>query len=188
MPKPADIKINLAPKDPFFETTIGKFLNWALHVGRYIVIFTELVVILSFASRFTLDRRVTDLNESIHQKRIIAESYGPLENNFRLAQEKIKSYEQIEQTNNLVEVFPKLQRVVPKNIQLVDLLVEPNGISLEAVAASNNALNLFINNLQLSPDFSEVTVSRIETRGEKQPGFVVLVKANTAEIIEKSKE
>jgi hypothetical protein len=59
--KKLDINVNLLPQDPFFETVFGRFLKWALSIGRYIVIFTELIVILSFASRFTLDRMVTDL-------------------------------------------------------------------------------------------------------------------------------
>ena len=76
--QPAAITINLVPKDPFFATIPGRVLKWALSAGRYIVIFTELVVIISFATRFTLDRQVTDLNDTITSKEAIINSYGAL--------------------------------------------------------------------------------------------------------------
>lgn len=185
MPKTTDIKINLTPKDPFFKTTAGKFLNWAINVGRYIVIFTELVIIVSFTARFTLDRRVTDLNDSIHQKEVIAQSYGNLESDFRLAQEKIDQYEQVEQRNNIVKIFPKLQEIVPENLVLQNLEITRTGISLEAIAATNNSLNFFINNLQVSPYFFDVEVKKIEAESKRTGGFSVLVEARTSmEVLE----
>ncbi|MEA2057033.1 MAG: PilN domain-containing protein [Patescibacteria group bacterium] len=185
MSKTTDIKINLTPRDPFFKTTTGKFLNWAIKVGRYIVIFTELIIIVSFAARFSLDRRVTDLNDSIHQKEVIAQSYGDLEADFRLAQKKIDQYEQVEQRNNIVKIFPKLQEIVPENLVLENLEITRTGITLEAIAATNNALNFFINNLQVSPYFFDVEVKKIEAESKKTGGFTVLVEARTSmEVIE----
>jgi Tfp pilus assembly protein PilN len=180
MSKILDIKINLTPKDPFLESSVGKFLHWAIHIGRYIVIFTELIVVVSFAARFTLDRRITDLNDAIHQKETIVRSYGTLENNFRLTQEKIKNYQQIEQTNNLAEIFPKLQEVVPRDLQLTNLDISRTGISLEARAMSNSALNFFINNLQLSPYFFEINVDQITTEDDKTGGYDLSVSASTS--------
>ncbi len=189
MSKTADIKINLTPKDPFFKTQVGKFLNWAINIGRYIVIFTELVVIVSFAARFNLDRRVTDLNDSIHQKEIIVRSYGTLEDDFRLAQEKLDQYEQVEQRNNIVKIFPKMQEIVPDDLTLRDLEITRTGINLEAVALTNNALNFFINNLQVSPYFFDVTVEKIEAESKGTGGFTILVKASTSmEVIEEGEK
>jgi hypothetical protein len=64
------LEVNLLPKDPFLSTSLGKLLQWSLTVGRYLVIFTELIVVSSFAARFSLDRQVTDLNASILQKNL----------------------------------------------------------------------------------------------------------------------
>ncbi len=185
MSKTTDIRINLTPKDPFFKTQVGKFLNWAINIGRYIVIFTELVVIVSFTSRFGLDRKLTDLNDAIHQKETIARSYGTLEDDFRLAQEKLDQYEQVEQRNNIAKVFPKLQEIVPDDLTLQELSITRTGIKLEALALTNNALNFFINNLQVSPYFFDVTVEKIEAESKKTGGYTVLVQAGTSmEVIE----
>jgi len=178
MPKPLKYNINLLPEDPFFKTNTGRILSWSLNVGRYIVIFTELVVIVSFASRFVLDRRMTDLNESIYQKQLIIESQSELETNFRLAQAKIQSYQAIEQQSNLVEVFPLLQQVVPNDFRLRYLRIQQNQISGESIAFSNNALNLFISNMQLSPYFDNISVSKIETSEDLSFGFAVNFTAN----------
>lgn len=166
-----DISINLMPQDPFFETGLGRFLKWALSVGRYIVIFTELIVIVSFASRFTLDRMVTDLNASIEQRKRVIESYGDLEQEFRFVQQQIEDYRQLKQEANLVDIFPILNENVPSNVVFESLLIRPQSISFTGSALSQDSLNILISNLQLNPHFKQVTVSKIESRGEKTTGF-----------------
>jgi hypothetical protein len=64
-------EINLLPREEFEKKPIGKFLTWALSIGRYIIIFTELIVILAFLSRFKLDRDLSDLNQSIREKQAV---------------------------------------------------------------------------------------------------------------------
>ena len=169
--KKLDIAINLVPQDPFFETVLGRFLKWALSVGRYIVIFTEMIVILSFASRFTLDRMVTDLNSTIHNKERVITSYGDLEKNFRFVQRQVEDYQQFKQESNLVDIFPILNDSVPDNVIFETLLVRSDAINFTGSALSQNALNVLVNNLQLSPYFTEVSVNKIESRGEKTAGF-----------------
>lgn len=173
MPKPVKYQINLLPQDPFFKTSLGRTMSWSINVGRYIVIFTQIVVIISFTSRFVLDRRITDLNKSIYQKQLMVESQSQFESEFRLAQAKIKSFQEIEQQSNLVEVFPLLQKVVPYDFRLKILKIQPGVVSGEGLAISNQALNLFISNLQLSPNFEDIVVNRIETADEKVEGFAV---------------
>jgi len=179
MKKPAHININLIPEDPFFQTPLGKTLKWALSVGRYIVIFTELVVIISFATRFSLDRQVTDLNETIAQKQTIIESYGDLEQKVRDTQQKADQYEQIEQQSNIADIFPKLSKITPSDIKLDELAIKLDNVTLSGTAYSTNSLNLFINNLQLSKDFFNVNVNKIETGDKKNPGFQFSIKAST---------
>lgn len=177
MKKPADVRLNLLPKDPFLSTPIGKLLQWALSVGRYLVIFTELIVVLSFATRFSLDRRVTDLNGAILQKRSIIESYGDLEKQVREVQKKIETYQQIEQQQNLADAFPALSEITPQDILLEELNIQPGSVLFSGTARSNTSLNLLINNVQLSDKFSDVVVEKIETGTNKDPGFHFRIRA-----------
>jgi len=176
---PASIDINLLPKDPFFATPLGRILQWALSAGRYIVIFTELVVILSFVARFTLDRQLTDLNGSINQKKNMIESFGTLEQDFKLAQKKIDNYKQINQSVNLVEVFAHLSEVTPQDVEITSLAILPSTINISANTVSQASFNTFINNLQLSPDFMNISVGTVETREDKTAGFQFKVSADT---------
>lgn len=175
--KKLDITVNLIPQDPFFETALGRFLKWALSIGRYIVIFTELIVILSFASRFTLDRMVTDLNSSINQKEKVIASYGNLEQKFRFVQKQIEDYQQFKQEANLVDIFPILNENVPNNVVFETLLIKPEIINFTGSALSQESLNILVNNLQLNPYFAEVSINKIESRGEKVAGFNFDIKA-----------
>lgn len=175
------ININLLPRDPFFDSVVGRVLRWALSVGRYLVVFTELVVIVSFATRFTLDRQRTDLNESLNQKQMIIKSYGDLENKFRTIQTKIGDFEQVEQQGNIVDVFPKLAAVMPSDIRLTELTISNDQVLLSGSALSQRSLNTFLNNLQVSKTFFGITVDKIESQGERSTGFEFTLRANTKE-------
>ncbi len=176
--KSINYEINLLPQDPFFETHLGRVLNWAINIGRYILIFTEFIVIASFGARFTIDRKITDLNNKIHQKSALIQSQRQFESTFRLAQAKIKNYQQIEQQDNLVDIFPTLQSVVPSDFYMNRLTIGQQDLSVEGVALSNRALNYFISNLQLSPYFNKISVSNIESSDRSQRGFAVVISGN----------
>lgn len=182
--KPAQISINLLPKDPFFETAIGKVLRWALSIGRYIVIFTELVVIISFVTRFNLDRQVTDLNDEINQKSVLIESFGDLEDQVRETQIKIEQYEQVAQTTNIAEVFPELSLVTPRDVRLDELVVRADSVTLSGTTLSQNSLTLLINNIQLAEEFRNVRVNRIETGDSQDPGFHFQISATVGQQVE----
>lgn len=177
-PKAKQIRINLIPKDPFFSTIIGKILKWALSGGRYVVIFTELVVIVSFIARFTLDRQVTDLNASINQKKQITLSYGDLEDNFRSAQEKISQFKQTEQETNIADTFANLSEVIPEGVKLEELAIKPSSVAISGATLSQKSFNYLINNLQLSPKFSSINVGEIESN-EEDGGLIFRITADT---------
>lgn len=170
--KKVNVSINLVPQDPFFETVLGRTLKWALSVGRYIVIFTEMVVIVSFATRFTLDRQVTDLNGAIAQKERAIKSYGDLEKEFRFVQDQIEDYKQLKQDYNLVEIFPLLNETIPNGVAFDTLSVKADSINFSGTAFSQDALNVLINNMQLDKNFYDVRISRIESRDEKSSGVL----------------
>jgi Tfp pilus assembly protein PilN len=182
--KTAAIDINLVPKDPFFETALGKILKWALSIGRYIVIFTELLVILSFVARFSLDRQLTDLNDSIQQKQSIIKSYGNLENEVLLIQAKIEEYQQIDQQKNITEIFPLLTKITPKNVRLENLSITPTRITMDGSVLSQDILNILINNFQLTPEFSKVVVGKIEASDDETEGLTFSISAQTGSEVE----
>lgn len=184
MQKTARVNINLLPKDPFFSTIFGKVLRWALSAGRYIVIFTELVVIISFITRFTLDRKVTDLNSAIEKKRQIILAYGDLEESFRTVQEKITQYKQTEQETNMVDTFANLSAVVPDGILLTELAVRPTSVTISGRTYSQNSFNILVNNLQLSSDFFNINIGEVQSSEDEKGSIEFSITADT-KIIQK---
>lgn len=179
--KAKDIAVNLVPKDPFFASPVGKILKWALSVGRYIVIFTELIVILSFITRFNLDRQVTDLNETINQKKVIIESFGELETNVRMLQAKTDAYRQIKQQSNIADIFPVLSRITPQNIKLEELQIKPGKIAFRGTAATQGTFNTLVTNMELSPEFAEVRVGNVGSGETNDPGIQFSIEAVTVQ-------
>lgn len=176
---PVQIKINLLPKDSFLESVVGRSLKWALSAGRYIVIFTELVVIISFITRFSLDRQLTDINSDIAQKELVIQSYGELEANFRVAQDKIAKIKNLDQESNITEAFPYISEITPEGIRLSKLLITPNRISAEGSTFSQTAFNMFVSNLELSPHFLNVSIDKVESQEDDEAGFVFSLRADT---------
>lgn len=177
--KSQKLTINLLPQDPFFDSTVGRILQWSMGAGRYIVIFTEIVVIFSFAARFTLDRQVTDLNEKLYDQIAQLEGLAAQEADFRLAQAQLTEVKKNQEISNILGVFAALNAVVPSDVILNRLSISQNAISLESNALSQSGFITFINNLQLSPQFNTIRVGKVESTGSNQPGFTFSLTAAT---------
>lgn len=164
--------IEFLPKEEWEKGTLGKFLKWALTVGRYIVILVELVVILAFLSRFKFDRDLTNLSEKTKQQQAIIQSSAQFEQKFRFLQKQISAIETLEKNRlETNKVLNELARLTPINVFLSDLSVSNKEISLTATALSEGGLASFIKNLKNSPLFEKITLSQVSSVGEKAIGI-----------------
>lgn len=176
------LAINLLPQDPFLDSTLGRVMQWAMGAGRYIVIFTEIIVILSFAARFTLDRQVTDLNETLYDQIQQLEGMAADEAAFRLAQAQLAEIKKSQDVSNILEVFAVLNTVVPAEVILNTLNISQSSISLEATAQTQASFIQFVNNLQLTPQFNRISIGKVESSGSGQNGFSFSIQASTKEV------
>lgn len=164
------VNINLLPQDSFEGKPLGKFLKWALSYGRYIVVCTELVVILAFLSRFKLDRDLTDIHEEIGQKQAIIEATYDLESGFKNFQnrlQKIKTLAADESSPN--EILETLSRNIPTDVYLIDISVAQDKINLAAVSKSEVGFGVFINNLSQTKKFTNINLGVVSRGGEREP-------------------
>ena len=76
-------QVNLLPQEEFAGTTFGRTLRWAMSSFRIIVIATEMIVMLTFLSRFWLDARNADLNDLIKQKSAVLSASADFEKEFK---------------------------------------------------------------------------------------------------------
>lgn len=154
--------IEFLPQEDWEKGTGGRLLKWALTVGRHIVIFTELIVILAFLSRFKFDRDLTDINEEVKQKQAIVTNSAKFEQEFRLLQSRLTRIEQqrkIQPETDLI--IDTVASLLPIDVYLSDLTVANKQITLNAIALSETSLAKFTNNLKASGKFSRPSISQI---------------------------
>lgn len=161
--------LNLYPDDPFYDSLMGRGLQWAVSAGRHIVIFTELVVIGSFFSRFVLDRQLADLNRSIIQKQAIAESYGDLEANIRALQTKTSEVEEILAEQGKYGLLSVLRGVTPNDVIYSQVSISERQFSLQGSALSNRGLSLLVDGLKRHPQVQRVSINQIESGDPRDP-------------------
>lgn len=171
MTKARPIRLNLLPQDPFYETLPGRVLTWASSVGRYLVIFTELVVIISFATRFKLDRDLTDLNDRISQKTALIRSYGDLEDRVRTIQKKTDYLKEQKDNLSSIEALSLVSSAAPRDVVLDTIQLRNGSVTFAGNALSSSSLAQYILALQANPKVRSVSVDQVKTAESGVAGF-----------------
>lgn len=172
MAAPKYVSLNLLSADAFSESILGKILMWALSIGRYIVVFTELIVILSFLSRFKLDRDLTDLNAQINQQLLIIDSYGDLESRFRNLQLQLTFMRSRLNGVDVEQVVNEVVRSLPPDVKLKNITSSREKISLSATSLSSQGFYQFVSILKTNKLFSDLRVANVSEDDEIESGIV----------------
>jgi len=174
-------EIEFLPQEDWEKGTLGKILKWTLTVGRHIVIFTELVVILAFLSRFKLDRDLTDLGEKIKQQQAIITSWSNFEKEFRFLNKRLQTIEEFRK-NQLEsgEILEEMASLIPLDIVISDFSVSNKQLSLSANALSEGSLSVFLRNLKNSSKFKNISLTQISLSPEKEIGIKFQIKGELA--------
>lgn len=157
---------------PLFD----KFMNWALTVGRLIVILTEIVAIAAFIYRFSLDEKLIDLHSSIKQKQNLISLLRQDEDKYRNLQDRIALASDLMEKNakNNKIVFD-IVGLVPQGATIDNLTFNKDKLSLSADVNSVSSLTNFINALKDYPDIKAVSIDNIENK--QTGGLLVTVTA-----------
>lgn len=123
--------INLLPKDSFEFSVLGRALKWTTTVGRVMVVLTEFVVILAFASRFYFDKKVNDLTDTIDSKLTVIKGFAKTETDARI----------ILARQAAIQAFDKDNIQFGQKINLVSQVL-PNGASLESLKFDGKKLDI----------------------------------------------
>lgn len=174
MAAPKVKKINLLIREGFEYTTLGKTLGWILSIGRIVVIFTELVVIIAFLSRFWLDKTYTDLLEENDVKKSQVEASANFEKDFRLAQSRILSYNDLQKTRLLASpVLKDLASLLPAEVILSEVQINSSKINVSGTSLSESGLAGYIKAIDDHSKFIDTTLKDISLKlsGQKVIAF-----------------
>ena len=159
MPKKSgSLSINLLPgKEPAFGE---KFLTFSLTFGRYIIIGTEIVVLVAFLSRFKLDRDLIDLKDQIKEKQRILSTQKQIEekvNNLQLRLWQIKLADAAGGSGILA--LPQIASLTPENITYKSITMNQDTITIIGFANETGDIYRFVDSLKSAGIFKQDTVS-----------------------------
>ncbi len=157
-----DVAINLIGEEEMEHTPVGRIVSWAVTYGRYIMIGTEIIVLLAFISRFSLDRKLTDLNDEISQKQDIIEANVDFEQDFRDVQNKLSKIKELTSAPMpILDALTAIPSLLPAGVHLDSLDIAPDKLTANAVAGSAAGFSALIANLQSATIFKNVDIGDI---------------------------
>ncbi len=163
MPAASNISINLLGQEQQEHTPLGRFIGWATTYGRYIMVTTEMIVLIAFLSRFGLDRQLTDLKDEIQQKQDIIAANQDLEIDFRQTQDsliKIKALlvKQEVPTNTI----NTLLMLLPSGTYFQSLSITDNKITSQVVSLTVQSFSQFLINLSATKQLSDIEIGTVD--------------------------
>lgn len=159
---PANITINLLGDSEMEHTPVGRIVSWAITYGRYIMIGTEIVVLLAFISRFSLDRKLTDLKEEVTQKQDIITANLAFEADIRTLQDKLEKIKKLtEDPAPSIDLLPQFQTILPPGTYISALDLTKNQLTVEAISGSTGSFAQFITNLKNSNTITNIVIGDI---------------------------
>jgi len=154
-------KINLSEKkDVGF---LDKLTFFGLNYLRYIIVITQLVVIVVFFYRFQIDQRIIDLKEGVEQKKEIVKIALPLLNEAAKIDKKtsiinetlLKQKKFSEMTDYFIASFPE-------TITLTNMEIKDESIKITGDAENAQHLQAFYALLKRENKFKMVSLQNIK--------------------------
>lgn len=168
---PPKKEISLLPDEENNNTFSARFIRWLTTVGRFVIVFTELIVICAFISRFWLDRTNSDLSEVIRQQKAILDSTSSFEKDFNLLQRRLKTIKSFYQNQpDYQSKVDSLAFSTPPDITYRSLSLnrDPKTKDIKAdigfQAFKESSITDFITNLVVNPQVSKLIIQSIEKK------------------------
>ena len=153
--------INLLPKQN--GELLNEFLNWALTIGRLLVILTEMVALGTFLYRFSLDMQIVDLHDKIKSESFIVANFQSAETTFRDIQARLKTAKQYTAIGGTTDkIFTDIINMGKGKITFVDLTVSTQSVKIVLLSPFENQLTQFVEALKNDPSITSVTVDKVE--------------------------
>ncbi len=166
------ITINILQQLRFDASPAGKTARWILTVGKAGVLFTFSIITLILLYRFSLDRRVETIRESINENISTIQSYSESEAKIRSFQKKLQFIDDLSpDSQNSVLFFQKIESNLPKEVFLDTLSIDYlNGsIQLRGKTANEVIFSQMLNAMRKQEEFSEITIDQIQSGGAQNP-------------------
>lgn len=164
-------RINLILKKK--DNLIDQIFNFFGYL-RYILVITQIVVILVFFYKLSTDQKIIDLEEAIAQKQEIFNVAKPLIDDYLLYNYKINQIENLLlKQNQLENQINYLLSQFPKDIYLTKLEYSKNELNLIGQTLNPTLIRSFYSRLQQDKRFNSLSLESVKKTDE---GFVFKMK------------
>ena len=145
------------------ENTANIVINWALTIGRLLIIIVEIVVLSALVYRFMLDSQLRGVNSQINQDQAVLNQQKKNEENYRNLQDRLAlEASLINQGKDQVKTFKDIVNFAPQGMTFTSLSTGTNGIEIVANVNSIFPLSTFINSLKNYPIIDSISIDKIE--------------------------
>lgn len=172
------VSVNLLEHDDVGDSPLGHIITWATTYGRYIMILTEVIVLIAFFSRFSLDRKLADLNEQIEQKQAIIEANMPTELEIKSVQNDLAEIKSLMASQEKpVTTLALIKTLLPADVYFDLLTISGPTVTADVVAGTIQGFSVFLGNLQSVGKFQTIDIAEIKK--EPLKGIVFKFTAKT---------
>jgi len=162
-------QINLLPKKGFANSALGSTLEFFSTYGRYIIVGTQLIVLIAFFSRFRLDRELTDLQDAVDQKEAIITDLQSFESEVKLLQQRLSNIRDLKQGHDYVrDTLSVVKRTLPPGTVITDLSIQSSGISVDGSSADQQSFATLIATLRSSEELDNISFSGITRSSDSE--------------------
>ncbi len=142
-----------------------KFIDWALTIGRLVVILTELIALSAFLYRFTLDRQLIDLHSKIKQKTAIVGYLKGREEIYRNLQDRLLVASTFSDSGKKkIKTFNDIIGLAVGGMTFNDLVLTENHVKIDANFQYISSLTSFVNSLKNYTAIESVSIEKIENK------------------------
>lgn len=167
--------INLLPQSS--GSFMTQFFNWALSIGRLLIILTETIALVTFVYRFSLDMQLVNFHDKITDESVILDNFQSAENTFVDIQDRLATVQQYSAiSTRTIDIFSAITKMGQGNVTFNDLTVNTQDAIIEIQAPSATTLSQFVNKLKAYPLVTSVSIDKVENN----PGSAQIIVLITA--------
>lgn len=159
MAKPLPRSLDLLQPSEKPMSSWDRIYYWVFNVGRYIIIVVELVVLVLFAMRFSLDRKNADLDDELAVKMSMLDSQRNTEQKVRRVQTTLVNLsEMIENQLVLSGKYQQILSDIPSSLHWENFGLTHDRVFFEGTASSYQELESLEKVLRENPDYSRLDI------------------------------
>lgn len=161
--KEGQVLINLLKKKDLHFS--DKLVFFALHYLRYIIILTQMGVIMVFFYRFYIDQKIIDLKESVaQQEEIVKITVSMVEEAQAIDRKSGEIKKLIKEQDRFEESLNYILSVIPPKIIISKFEQGTNGIRLNGIASDFITIKIFDEKLKKDKKFKKISINEISRR------------------------